>query len=584
MAAPTLQAAGATIANTTGTLTVVLPAHQTDDILILCLSIWAPNSTLPIADIPTPTGWTLIETLTNGLESGWIAVFWIRATVAGVTNPICLRGALWDTGTDTNFGGRAYVIRGCIVSGDPWDAEIFVGPYTSANQPFAAITVSGSERLVIHFGLITDNLSFSMASSGWTTGTEDNDPAGTDCSFQTARKDNVSSSTSADTATVTAPGQGFYGFLGASFKPPPVVQNITNIGAIASGEAIGTLSLTQEQIITAIGNIASAEAIGIVTLTQIQLITSIGGIASAEAPGTLSLNLNLSTIGGIASAEAFGTLALQLNLSSIGGIPTGESFGSAQLTPVQLLSSIGGIASGEAIGTALLTLNLSGIGGIFSEEGFGVLTLTPVQLLSLIGGITTGEAVGTAQLTLNLSGIGGIDSSEAAGILSLKLNISIIGGINSQEDIGILSLTGEGQGLTNIGGIASGEAIGVLTLTPVQLLSLIGGIASDESVGTISLRLDLNSIGGIPSGEVIGQLNLIPIQLVTNIGGIESAEIVGIISLGEGTDITNIGGISGEELIGTMTIKFNVTNADRLRIRRMCMKRARVPIPTGGGE
>ena len=52
---------------------------------------------------------------------------------------------------------------------------------------------------------MSDNLAFPMTSSGWTTGTEDNDNGGTDSSFQTARKENISASTSADAATVTAP-------------------------------------------------------------------------------------------------------------------------------------------------------------------------------------------------------------------------------------------------------------------------------------------------------------------------------------------------------------------------------------------
>lgn len=264
MTAPNLQAQG-TIATgvTTGVPSITIPTHQADDILVVSAIAWVPNTAGDAAQIPTPSGWNLLGTQVGqpaGTRDGWIAHFWRRATGAGHTVTMT-RGASWDTGTDTCFNGRAYVVRGCITTGDPWDAVATSGPHTAANQAFPAVTVSGEERTVIQFGGVTDNLAFSMAATGWTTGTEANDNGGTDSAFQTARKDNVSSSTSADTATVTAPAAGAYGFLGVSFKPPLTI----NPNAGAHAHAATSPAITQEHAISPAagshGHTASSPAI-----------------------------------------------------------------------------------------------------------------------------------------------------------------------------------------------------------------------------------------------------------------------------------------------------------------------------------
>ena len=230
MAAPTLFAEGATATGvTTGVPSVTIPTHQADDILIVTAVFFTSSGTNQ-ADVPTPTGWTLmvqqftIDHLSAFSDSGAIAIFYRRATGAGTTVTLT-RGSGWDTGTDTVFNARAYVVRGCINTGTPWDAigcapSVSGVAYKSADQNIPNVTVSGSERTVIIFGISSDNAAFAMTSSGWTAGTEDNDAGGLDSSFQTIRKENVSSSTTAQAATVSAPAQGGYGYFGVSFKPP----------------------------------------------------------------------------------------------------------------------------------------------------------------------------------------------------------------------------------------------------------------------------------------------------------------------------------------------------------------------------
>ena len=219
MVAPTLQAEGGIAAVTAGSLTITLPAHATDDILVCTVMVWAPSTIPPMATIPTPSGWTKVVGIydTGGTE---ISYYWRRATSGSETNPVFTRGLNWDTGTDTCYAGRAYVIRGCITSGNPWDEIDPTTAYTTTTGPFDAVTVSGSERLVVQFGGMTDNASWGAAPSGWTAGTAVTSTTGKDAGFQTFRKDNVSANTSADESNVTAPAQGGYLFFGVSFKPP----------------------------------------------------------------------------------------------------------------------------------------------------------------------------------------------------------------------------------------------------------------------------------------------------------------------------------------------------------------------------
>lgn len=217
MAAPILQAQGATSASTSSTVSPVVPAHVADDILIAHTVFWGPDS----FSISKGTGggsWAYLDSGQN--VDGYWQIEWQRAVGAGTTYSYTHDNLNNDTGADTCLGARVYVIRGCTTSGNPWDSTNKTGLLTAANGAFATVTVSAAERMVVQFGAVTDNLAFAMTSSGWTTGTEDNASTGTDCAFQTARKDNVASSTGADTATVSAPAAGFYAFFGVSFKPP----------------------------------------------------------------------------------------------------------------------------------------------------------------------------------------------------------------------------------------------------------------------------------------------------------------------------------------------------------------------------
>jgi len=230
MAAPTLQAEGALTGVTTGTVSPTIPTHQANDILFATVIAYVPNTISDAAVIPTVASWTKLgETrMVGGVDiEGGVAFFWTRAPSAGTTVTFT-RGASWDTGTDSCFAARVDVIRGCINTGNPWDAAALSARHEAADQPFDAVTVSGSERMVVQFGGCGDNTTFAMTASGWTAGTGSSISTGTDANSMNQRKDNVSSSTGADTATVTAPANAgsAYVYCGVSFKPPVTGRGI----------------------------------------------------------------------------------------------------------------------------------------------------------------------------------------------------------------------------------------------------------------------------------------------------------------------------------------------------------------------
>jgi len=248
MAAPTLQAEGTNNQVTSGTLTLTLPGHATDDILVCIVLFWLPNTTGSAAVIPDLADWTKQGFVQfPGTPDGEVAFFWRRATSGAETNPTFTRGASWDTGTDGIYAGRAYVIRGAINAGDPWDEFDPTAALTAANGSCDAVTVSGTERMVVQFLGKTDDFVTAPTISGWTAGTQVESITGTDSSFGTFRKDNVSSSTTADASTVEAVAAGAYVFFGVSFKPGIAPVLGTALGAYtftgtASGipEVLGT--------------------------------------------------------------------------------------------------------------------------------------------------------------------------------------------------------------------------------------------------------------------------------------------------------------------------------------------------------
>lgn len=233
MAAPTLQAQGTINAVTTGNLSLTLPAYTTNDIIVIQTQFWGPNSatvTLSNPSLGTPyvgfnntaSSGSFIYGLTTDDEifNAW----WARATSAsslGTTASIT-RGSNWDTGNDTCFAGRAYVIRGCDPNGSPFDyIPDFTPPDTIANPQLPAVTVGGIERLIIHFMAKSDNTTLPTAATGYTVGTVATTTTGTDAGFQTYRRTadaNVTAVTPTGGAA-NAATNGTSTYMSVAFRP-----------------------------------------------------------------------------------------------------------------------------------------------------------------------------------------------------------------------------------------------------------------------------------------------------------------------------------------------------------------------------
>ena len=259
MPAPTLQAEGALAVVTTGNLAITTPAYEINDIVVIAIAMWAPN-TAGASGINTPSGYTTIAQAyypLSGTNDGYYGYYWRRASASSTGDSITItRTAGWDTGTDTAWGGRAYVIRGCETSGDPWD-HFALTIYTTATGNVPAVTVSGSERTVIQFLVKTDDFATAPTVSGWTSGTQVESTTGTDHSQGSFRKENVSSSTTAWSSTVEAPAAGFYTFLGISFKPPVTGAQLSR----TVSDTITTVSESIARILTFARAISDSVAI-----------------------------------------------------------------------------------------------------------------------------------------------------------------------------------------------------------------------------------------------------------------------------------------------------------------------------------
>lgn len=210
MAAPTLQAQGTIAASTTADISVALPAYADGDIIVIQTVGFVPNTNISLgyggAGFPTTfkefslrnetSSWTTHSNADAfGINSAGPVVFglgWALATSStslGTTVTIA-RGFNWDTGADTCFAGRAYVIRGCDLNGyTPYNQDVILStPSSAANPQIPQCSVFYPETLVIAFLAQSDNTTVPTAATGYTVGTLATTTTGTDASFQTYRQ------------------------------------------------------------------------------------------------------------------------------------------------------------------------------------------------------------------------------------------------------------------------------------------------------------------------------------------------------------------------------------------------------------
>ena len=221
---------------TTGNLTVNFPAYAADDIVVITTVGYVPNTTTGTNTQTLASPWTKytpnVTTITGGIIDNEFAFWWARATSVSSlgTSVTITRPTSWDTGNDTVWAGRAYVIRGCVTTGNPFDQLVASAISTASNPPLPAVNVSGAARLVISFYVASDNLQAPTAASGYTVNTSLTTATGTDAGFQ-SYQDLTDVSVSAVTPSGGATSaQNFQVYFSASFAPEPATLSRTATG------------------------------------------------------------------------------------------------------------------------------------------------------------------------------------------------------------------------------------------------------------------------------------------------------------------------------------------------------------------
>lgn len=232
--AVTLSAEGAVASTTTATVTPVLPAHATGDILIVQTVSWGPNTTgvgNGAGLYTTTTGWASVGNVNIGAggESGsLIETWWKRAASSAETDPVFITSG-GDTGNDTCYAARGYTISGAVSSGNPWRQQVASPSYSAANGSIPGLNASQSGDLIVAFLASSDNQGAGNAPTGFTGNTAVTTATGTDAGFRSVYKTSTGALASTSTQ-VLAPVQGGYVWWSFSFIPEGTVPPLNNAG------------------------------------------------------------------------------------------------------------------------------------------------------------------------------------------------------------------------------------------------------------------------------------------------------------------------------------------------------------------
>lgn len=145
LAAPTVQAVGASAVATSGTDVVAAwPAHAANDIGILIASGVGPNA------YAAPGGWASVAnspqvTTDTSAAGSRLSVFWRRAASSAEAN-----ATIVDVLSDDAKLAVIVVVRGCTTSGNPWDATAGGVENVATNViTIPGLTTTGANRLVL---------------------------------------------------------------------------------------------------------------------------------------------------------------------------------------------------------------------------------------------------------------------------------------------------------------------------------------------------------------------------------------------------------------------------------------------------
>lgn len=411
MAAPTLQAQGTLAAVTTGNLAITLPTYAANDIVVITTVGYVPNTTTGANTQSLASPWTKnspdLTVITGGLIDEEHACWWARATSASSlgTTVTITRPANWDTGNDTCWAGRAYVIRGCPTTGDPFDEFGQTALSTAANPALPAITVNGGNRLAIVFMTKADNATLPTAATGYTVGTVETTATGTDAGMNSYRQ-----TASANVATVTptggiAPAQGNSAYFSFSFTPEPV----TATASAALGGSTPTATATVTHLATATAALGALTASATAQTTNIiyaTLAAPLGGLTSSAS----------ATVTHLASADA----------------PLGALSASATATVTHVASAaaaLGGLTASASASVTKFAVLDAPLGGLVSSAS-ATITHTASGSAAL-GGLTASATAQIAGDVVAVAALGALAASGSATVTRFAVGSAALGGLTA---------------------------------------------------------------------------------------------------------------------------------------------------------
>lgn len=302
-AAPPAWQASSAIATSTGAdVTVTLPAHAANDILLLQVLVRDVNDT-----ITWPAGWTQIATVDRGTTARyWWA--WSRAASAAEPNPLVNKNT---TTGDTYAAVTTY--RGAITTGDPWEVKGTPNASTARAHVLNGITTLTAESLIVA-SLCGENNS---AANGTTfaatdpaslaqvlyveSGTGANGACTAGAGARTA-----AGATGNVTATWTATVVGSGGIVLALKPAPPSVISINRADPDPTTAASVSWTVTFNTSVTGV----SSSNFTLVNsgLGGAPAITAVGGsgttwtVTASTGTGTGTLGLNMANATGVSPA------------------------------------------------------------------------------------------------------------------------------------------------------------------------------------------------------------------------------------------------------------------------------------------
>lgn len=449
MPAPTLSQQGAIAAVTTGDLAITLPAYTTNDIVVITTVGWIPNTTTGTNTQSLASPWTKYTpavTSGNPIDTEH-AFWWARATSASSlgTTVTITRPANWDTGTDTCWAGRAYVINGCVTTGNPYDELAATALSTAANPQLPAITVSGGNRLALIFMTKADNSATPTAATGYTVGTEVTTNTGTDAAFQTYRQTTSANITAVTPTGGAAPAQGDSVYFEVAFVPAPVTATAAApLGSVSgSGTAVVTRSATAASSLGSVTGSATATVrrtataaapLGAVSSTATARVTH---IATADAPLGSVTGLATATITPTVTATATAPLGAVTSTASAtithtatGSAPLGALDATATAAITHSATAAAPLGTVTASSTAVVSHTATGDAALGSVSAAATATIGTVVIATAPLGATIATATATVTPVASASApLGAVTAAASATVTPLASAAAALGAV-----------------------------------------------------------------------------------------------------------------------------------------------------------